>query len=588
MKPIIAILLAAAAIQVSCQEAPEHGAAEIPAGPAEVAQPGSLASAYFDWFDYAGADTLFETALEPGQFRNPILAGYYPDPSVVVVEDDYYMVNSTFGFYPGIPVFHSRDLINWTQLGNAVDRPDMMPFDGLNLGNHGVYAATIEHHDGIFYIMNTCVNCGGNFVLTATDPAGPWSDPIWLPHIPGIDPSLFIDDDGAFYVVHHANPAEPDYPGHTLINIIEVDPESFEARSEDVTLVDGAEETPWNTIYIEGPHVYKVDDRYILSAPGGGTGYHHQQLAFEADGVFGPYTAYPGNPILTQHGLPDDRANPVTATGHADIFQAANGEWWAVFLATRVYDLETPPRDPGNFQTGRETFLLPVTWIDGWPIILERGAPLPLILDRPDLPDAGPVPRQMTGNYARREQFDGELGPEWLFIRTPHETWWSSGEGVLTLPARPERIGDRGQPSFVGQRLAHMRAQITTQMRFTPAHEGEEAGLLALQNDAFYYAFGLGRNARGEAVLRIRRRAGTDEFARGETLAETIVDLADGAMVRLRLAFDQDRLDFSYSLDDDTYVSLLDGADASLLGSMRAGGFTGAVIGMYAEAGPTE
>ena len=160
---------------------------------------GAATYASFDWFDYRGNDNLPKPAS--GQYSNPILQGFYPDPSVVRVGNDYYLVNSTFIWFPGIPVFHSRDLVNWTQIGNAIDRSSQLNFTKLNTWQ-GVYAPDITFHAGKYYILNTCVPCGGNFVITAKNPAGPWSDPVWLP-IDGIDTSLFWDDDGTAWVLNN-------------------------------------------------------------------------------------------------------------------------------------------------------------------------------------------------------------------------------------------------------------------------------------------------------------------------------------------------------------------------------------------------
>jgi alpha-N-arabinofuranosidase len=540
-------------------------------------------NAVFDWFEYSGRDELFDRPLEENNYRNPIIAGYHPDPSVTVAGDNYYLVNSTFGFYPGIPVFHSRDLVNWTQIANAIDRPDMMPFDNLVLGQNGVYAPTIDYYDVLFYIMNTCVACGGNFVLTASDPAGPWSDPIWLPHIGGIDPSLFIDDDGSFYVVHHDNPETPLYMGHTLIKVVQVDPVTFDAISDGVLLIDGADETPWNTIWIEGPHIYKIDGQYLLSAPGGGTGYYHQQLAFKSDSVFGPYQAFEGNPILTQSNLSNDRPDAVSATGHADMFEDSNGDWWAVFLGTRVFDLDVPPQDPGRFLTGRETFMLPVEWVDGWPIILPVGEALPTQVENPQLPlSAGPY-QPTTGNFTRRIEFDETLGLQWLYIRTPKTQWWSISDSNLHLSPRSDRVGQKLQPSFVGQRLAHMSADISTHVSFRPRSSMDEAGLLALQNDRFYYTFGLSVDGQGEPVLRVRGRQGEDQDAEGDVLGEMAIDPSAFEGLELRIKVDIRTLSFEYSLDGETFVSVLEDVDSSPLSTARAGGFTGAVIGPYAQ-----
>ncbi|WP_428819176.1 glycoside hydrolase family 43 protein [Microbulbifer sp. MCCC 1A16149] len=541
--------------------------------------------ARFQWFEYRGEDDVFDTPLAESEYRNPILAGFHPDPSIVRVDRDYYLVNSTFGFFPGIPVFHSRDLVNWTQIGNAIHRPGQVQFDGLPLTNAGVYAPAIEYRAGTFYVINTCIGCGGNFVVTAKNPAGPWSDPIWLPHLDGIDPSIFFDDDGKTYVVHHAEPDKKRYPAHTAIRVMEVDPETFEPRSKDMLLVDGGELPRWNSDYLEGPHLYKVKGTYYLSAPGGGTGYFHQQLVFRSDNIFGPYAPNPNNPVLTQHGLPDDRPNPVTATGHADFFEDSNGDWWAVFLGTRVYDLATPPQDPGRFHTGRETFMLPVQWKDGWPSILEKGRALPYTVRKPDLPPGNPVQRATTGNFTQRDLFsDSGLAPHWLLARTPKDTWWDTSSQGLSLALRPSVIGDRsGQPAFIGRRLAHMKAEFTTALRFTPRQAGQEAGLAALQSDDFFYTLGLGENATGDTVLRIRRKAGSKEKLGGEVILESPVTIKDGDTVYLRMTINQADLDFSYSLDEKKFTPILENTDGGVLTTAAAGGFVGAVVGMYAQ-----
>lgn len=541
--------------------------------------------AQFDWVEYTGADPVFDAPLAPGEYRNPVLAGFHPDPSVVRVGEDFYLVNSTFAFYPGLPVFHSRDLVNWTQLANALDRPDMMPFDGLHLGQNGIYAPAISHHDGRFHIITTCVACGMNFVISAEDPSGPWSDPVWLPELHGIDPSLFFDADGRAYIVHHRDPEVKREPSHTAVYAMEVDPVSFQPVSEDVMLVDGGDPAPWHTEWLEGPHIYRVGDHYILTAAGGGTGYYHGQLAYRSDHPLGPYEANPDNPFLTQLGLPDDRPDPVTAAGHADLVETADGDWWVVFLGTRVFDLDQPPQDPGRFLTGRETFLLPVSWEEGWPVVL-NDAPIPFVAEAPDLPASEAPTVPLTGNFTVREEFDDadELGLAWLFARIPDHRWWQTGDGALSLdPSATDRMGEGGEAAFVGRRLAHMQAALSTAVRFDPEGPGDEAGLMAVQNDAHFYAFGLSRNARGETVLRVRRRWGEDSPVAGEVLAEQAVTLDAGSQLDLRIRFDHGRIAFDYRSSDATFQTVLEGADSSPLMTAIAGGFTGAVIGVFAQ-----
>jgi xylan 1,4-beta-xylosidase len=542
-------------------------------------------NAHFSWFDYSGKDAIFNKPLAADEFQNPILAGFYPDPSVVRVGEDFYLVNSTFGFFPGIPIFHSRDLVNWKQIGNAIHRPEQLPYKNVALAQSGVYAATIEHRNGTFYVINTCVGCEGNFIVTATNPAGPWSDPIWLPHLGGIDPSIFFDDDGKTYIVHHKDPLPRKYAAHTQIAVMQVDAKTFKPLSDDVMLVDGSEKQPWHTEYIEGPHLYKVDGTYYLSAAGGGTGYTHGQLFYKSNKIFGPYTANPNNPVLTQLGLPDDREKPITATGHADLFDDGKGNWWAVFLATRVYDLDKKDQqDPGNFHTGRETFMLPVTWKDGWPVVLEKGKAVPYQVKKPNLPKAETASRAMTGNFNEREKFTQKtLDPHWLFIRAPSSQWWSSGNGELVVTPREDHIGNFGNPSFIGRRLAHMTASFGTKLQFNPLSPSDEAGLLAVQTDEYFYAFGLSRNAAGETVLRVRKRAGKNTPIHGETIHEDIITLKNSQPIYLRINVAKAEIDFAYSLDGKKFITMIDNADAKVLTSAMAGGFTGAVVGLYAE-----
>src|SRR6187402_1409013 len=254
------------------------------------ATPAAAEDARFAWFEYSGADG---DAPAQGQYRNPILAGFYPDPSIVRVGEDYYLVNSTFSWFPGIPVFHSRDLVHWRQIGNAIDRPNQLSFDGLTISK-GVFAPAITWHDGTFYIVNTCVDCGGNFVITARDPAGPWSDPAWLPTVEGIDPSLFFDDDGSAWLINNRAPAGGStYDGHRALWIERFDPVGLKMLGHPKMVVDGGIEPGKKPIWIEGPHIYKRNGKYYLMAAEGGTSVNHSEVILRADRVDGPYRPAP-------------------------------------------------------------------------------------------------------------------------------------------------------------------------------------------------------------------------------------------------------------------------------------------------------
>ncbi|HWI85246.1 MAG TPA: glycoside hydrolase family 43 protein, partial [Sphingomonas sp.] len=255
---------------------------------------GSLAAAkvaLFDRVSYEGHEP--GPAPQSGKYRNPILAGYYPDPSVVKVGADFYLVNSTFSWFPGIPVWHSRDLVHWRQIGNAISRPEQLNFTGITM-SHGVFAPAISYHDGRFFIVNTCVECGGNFVVTARDPKGPWSQPVWLKDVGGIDPSIFFDDDGSAWLVNNDGPeGAPRYDGHRAIWLHRFDPGTLQTRGTPRVIVDGGVDPSKKPIWIEGPHLFKKDGAYYLMAAEGGTSTGHSEVIFRADRIEGPYVPAP-------------------------------------------------------------------------------------------------------------------------------------------------------------------------------------------------------------------------------------------------------------------------------------------------------
>jgi len=533
-----------------------------------------LPAASFDWFDYRGHDPL-DATLRPGpnDYRNPILPGFYPDPSITRVGRDYYLVTSTFSYFPGIPVFHSRDLVNWRQIGNAIDRPDQLNFGTLGL-SRGVFAPTIEHRGGTFYILNTCVDCGGNFVITARNPAGPWSNPVWLPDLEGgIDPGLFFDTDGRAWIVNNGPPeGTPRYDGHRAIWIQEFDPRALRTIGPRRVLVDGGVDPSTNPIWIEGPHIQKVGRYYYLICAEGGTAEGHSQVVLRSESVTGPYTPYSGNPILTQRGLPSDRPFPITSAGHADLVQTQNGDWWATFLAVRPYR--------GDFYNiGRETFLMPVRWVDGWPRITEPGQVIPYVARRPNLP------RQRAVPPSAREEFDGTRLPfHWMMARNPRETWYALRDGRLVLTARPIRLGDNGNPSYLGRRQQHLNATITTRVDFTPRGSAE-AGLAVFQSDDYFFALVVARE-NGRDVVRLRRRAGPSDPPEGMAIASVPLGAARGPVI-LRVDTTSLGYRFSFAPSGGSFQNVGDLQDGTILSTRTAGGFVGTTIGPVAYTLPS-
>ncbi|WP_037083104.1 glycoside hydrolase family 43 protein [Pseudoxanthomonas sp. J35] len=538
--------------------------------------------ASFEWFAYEGSDPVDATVDPgPGQFRNPVLKGFHPDPSVVRVGGDYYLVTSTFGWFPGIPVFHSRDLVHWTQIGNAIDRTTQLDFGRHDLVN-GVFAPAIEYHDGTFYIVNTCFpDCGGNYVITAKDPAGPWSDPVWLPDLAGgIDPSLFFDDDGRAWIVNNDLPEGGErWNGHRAIWLQEFDAKALRTIGPRKVILDGGIDPAEKPEYVEGPHLFRHGDWYYLTAAEGGTGEMHRQVILRSRQVTGPYEPWAGNPILTQRDLPRERPFPVTSAGHADLVGTQDGDWWALFLGNRPY----PPAEGHYVNTGRETFLMPVRWEDGWPRITAPGETVPYVLDAPRLP-RGSAALPTSGNFTLRDEFDGHTLPlYWMTVRNPREAWYRLDDGALHLRARGILLGQRDNPSFLARRQQHQHATATTAMRFAPRRDGDIAGLVAFQNEAYWYLLALTRED-GALKIVLDRRDGRqrDEPATGTRLASATLPAQAMEELRLRIRARGATCDFQYAIGEGDWRTLAEGVDGTLLSTAVAGGFTGAVFGIYA------
>ena len=395
-------------------------------------------AAIFDWFSYEGHDPVFEkNTAGPNQYLNPILTGFYPDPSIVRRGDDYYLVTSSFSYFPGVPLFHSTDLVHWTQIGSRA-RASVAARGGFRGISRGIFAPVIREHGGTFYMITTIAE-RGNFIVTTKDPAGPWSDPIWLPElVDGIDPSLFFDDDGKAYIVNNGPPVgKPLYDGHRAIWVQEFDRRNNKMVGPRTVIVNGGVDISKKPIWIEAPHIFKHDGKYFLICAEGGTADQHSEVVFRSDAPMGPYTPGPINPILTQRHLDPARPFPVTSTGHADFVETQNGEWWAVFLGVRPYG-------DNLYNTGRETWLLPVRWENGWPMILAGNATVPYVATRPKLP-AQPASRVPTsGNFTVRDEFSSAtLAPYWEFVRTPRQSFFdlTSHPGSLTLVCAARRTG---------------------------------------------------------------------------------------------------------------------------------------------------
>ena len=491
----------------------------------------------------------------PETYKNPILPGYHPDPSIVRVGDDYYMVNSTFEWFPGMPIHHSKDLVNWELIGYGLHRPEQLELQ-QGLGDYkGIYAVTIRHNDGLFYLITTCVQCKrfGNFYVTATNPAGPWSDPVWLDS-PGIDPSLMWDDDGKAYYVGHGNLQETqDWPDQEGVWLQELDTKKGELVGRREQLTHGHAN---NAIWAEGPHLYKINGKYLLMIAEGGTHFEHAITVHHSDSVFGPYVADMVNPVMTHRHLGADY--PVHSIGHADLVQTQNGDWWSVMLGKRFVD--------GYTLLARETFLTPVHFEGQRPVFNAGVGKVPVEQKRPDLPWS-PFPQKPV-----RDDFSGEsLGLEWNMLRTPHSTWYTLDDGKLALQPRPETLDQLGNPSLLARRIKDHDFSASLKLDFAASKPGEKAGMILYRRSTCHYQF---LKQQGDLVIIKTEKGEKTEVARTPYDSGEVVLKAEARGLDLQ---------FSYGRTEKDLKNLGELQSMSTLSFEVADGFNGPYVGMYAS-----
>ena len=508
-------------------------------------------------------------------FTNPVLAGFYPDPSICRAGNDYYIVVSSFAYYPGLPIFHSKDLVNWQQIGAALNRPEQLNLDGAGV-SRGLFAPSITYHKGVFYIVCTLVDTGGNFVITATDPKGPWSKPVWLPEINGIDPSIFFDENDKAYIVYNSDPPENKsaYEGHRTIRMNELDIEKLKVISDNKIIVNGGTDISKKPIWIEAPHLLKKDDWYYLICAEGGTGYDHSEVVFRSKTIDGHFTPYENNPILTQRTLDPARSHPVTSTGHADFVETPDGKWFAVFLACRPYEGD-------YYNTGRETFMAPVKWQDGWPIINPGHAEVKYTYPVPVKLNASL--EKFNGNYLFKDDFNKDtISQRYSFLRTVRENWYSVNKGALTLQVRPQTCSGSENPSFVGFRQPHLKGHAATAIQFKPIAENEKAGLIVFQSEHHYY-FLCQSVENGKPVVQLFKGSGNNgNDKKAVLLASAPVQLTQNNNLLLKIMANGNSYSFYYATEKDQWQLLKQNVDAKFLSTKEAGGFVGCMYAMYA------
>lgn len=477
-------------------------------------------------------------------YTNPVIRGFNPDPSVCRAGDDFYLVTSSFQYYPGVPLYHSKDLVNWEQIGHVLTRESQLHLKGAD-SNAGIFAPTIRYHNGKFYMITTNISTIGNFIVTTEDIRGEWSDPIPV-KVGGIDPSIFWDEDGRCWYTGSADGG---------ILLCEINPDTGEVLTAPKRVWDGT-----GGRWPEAPHIYKKDGWYYLMIAEGGTEFGHFETIARSRYIDGPYNAAPHNPILA-HYKAATQSNPIQGVGHADLVQAADGSWWLICLGFRT-------QSGMHHLLGRETFLAPVRWDEGaWPVVNATGD-IAIDMNVPTLPlhpfEAAPA----------RNEFESELGPEWMMIRNPDMTKYEIADGRLRIRGTASGT-DESQisPSMVCRRQLEHNFSAETCLKLGGAGSGDKAGMSIYMDSFAHYDISLARKG-GKTVIETTWRLGA------LTHKEDIP--FNGNKVWLKVTGDPMQYKLWYSADGKDF-KLAGTGDTRYLSSETHNNFTGIMLGLWAQ-----
>lgn len=534
-------------------------------------------------------------------YKNPIIPGSYPDPSICRVGNDYYIVNSSFEYFPGLPIHHSKDLVNWNLIGYGLHRDDQCSGE-MNLvdvqTDGGIHAPSIRYHDGLFYIITTNVYSPGpnqptemiNFIITSEQIEGPWSAPHIIEDAPGIDPDIVFDEDGKIWYVGTHVPENPNFNGEGEIWLQELDLDDWSLKGERYFLWRGA---LYYGTWAEGPHIYKRNGFYYLLIAEGGTSLEHAVMVSVSDNVKGPYVPNARNPILTSRHLSNDYW--VNSIGHADLLELADGRWYMVALGIRS-EIDT------YSNMGRETHLIPVTWekepfkwkYDNiekewsdlpdrerfeklrrvnyeWPVCspltgrVERSFPLPF----PASPQAN--------KQSFRDNFDSEtLNLEWNFRRVPKEGTYliNNKDGYLRLFPSKNVIENRKSCSLLGIRQIETDFEFSVKMLYNPSIPEVQAGVSLFQKDDNYLTFTIEKNGEQYIILKLISKERKMEPV---IVQQTFLKSYNDSII-FKVFSKNKSYKYYYSLDNGTSFDFFAETSSNLLLSK---GYTGAYMGIY-------
>ena len=495
--------------------------------------------------------------------QNPILPGFHPDPSICYANGKFYIVTSTFSYFPGVPIYESEDLQHFKLLGNILNRREQLPLMGCE-HSQGIFAPTIRFHDGMFYMITTNVSYGGNFVVTAANPEGPWSTPFFIEGAEGIDPSLFFDDDGScYYIGTRPNPEGVQYNGDWMIYIQRFDTEQMRLVGDYKIVWNGALK---NAVWPEGPHIYQKDGYYYLMHAEGGTGPSHAITIARSRSVWGPYEGCPNNPVFSHRYLGKDY--PVQNVGHSDMVSAANGNWYAVMLASRPIS--------GHTTLGRETFLADVAWEDGWPVINPGEGKL--YAEHPiDLPRGKMIPVSNALHF-NSEHLDLRL----VGLRLIEDCMYSltARKDFLRLHMRDIFLAQTLNPSYLGIRQQHQSFMAEAMLDICFSQENDSAGLAIVQSNEANLQLLCQYREGALYVIVLTVVQGIET----EIKSHRIMDCPSDKQGRLifKIGKKLNHITLAYTWRNSQDVILADDINGDFLSTESAGGFVGGTVGMYA------
>lgn len=486
------------------------------------------------------------------KYKNPIISGFNPDPSICRVGEDFYLVTSTFEFFPGVPIYHSKNLVNWELISYCLTSDTQLPLQGAE-SSGGIYAPTIRYHNGVFFMTTTNVSNGGNFIVHTRDIYGKWSEPVYIDQ-GGIDPSLFWDDDGTCYFVSNGL----DKDDRVSIFLCQLDPFTGKKYTETTLISYGC-----GGRYPEAPHIYKKDGYYYLMLAEGGTEYGHMETMQRSKSIYGPFEKCPHNPILSHRDTP----GPIQATGHADLVQDQNGSWWLVCLGIR------PIKNMQLHHLGRETFLAPVIWNENeWPVVGNCGT-IDFEMDA-ELP--GPVPQPVSYDFS--DSFDKDtLNLKWSFVRNPIRENYILQNGRIILKGGNDGLSTPlGHPTMLAIRQEEFNVEAVLSLE-GEIECGQCSGLSAFYNSDYHYDIFITKE-QGKCAVCLRKQVADINVI----VAYCPVDYK--GKIRLKLVANDEWYTFLYERNGE-FVELGKGATSLLCTEVNGRSFTGTFLGAFSENG---